>query len=184
MITIRTILVPTDLSADSVPAIAYAAFLGKAHDAEVALLHVVPMKANKGHFTDSYAEGVGFALGNQPAGRLQHDVEDIYEPKKQILLSFLDHNIGADLRKTTKFRALVRPGKVVEEIIAAAKEEKSDLIVMTKQAGNLRRLFGGSVTERIVRHGPCPVLSMQPSAEVRTEKNERLPVKLIDRWAA
>lgn len=63
MITIRTILVPTDLSADSVPAIAYAAFLGKAHDAEVALLHVVPMKANKGHFTDSYAEGVGFALG-------------------------------------------------------------------------------------------------------------------------
>lgn len=78
-------------------------------------------------------KGSGLRWGNQPAGRLQHDVEDIYEPKKQILLSFLDHNIGADLRKTTKFRALVRPGKVVEEIIAAAKEEKSDLIVMAKQ---------------------------------------------------
>jgi nucleotide-binding universal stress UspA family protein len=184
MITIRTILVPTDLSAASVPAIAYAAFLGKAHDSEVALLHVVPMGANKGHFTDNYADGVGFALGNQPAGRLQHDVEDIYEPKKQILLGFLDHSIGAELRKTTKFRPLIRPGKVFEEIIAAAKEEKCDLIVMTKQAGNLRRLFGGSITERIVRHAPCPVLSIQPSAEVRTENNERLPVKLTDRWAA
>jgi hypothetical protein len=83
-----------------------------------------------------------------------------------------------------KIRPLVKLGKVVEEIIAAAKEEKCDLIVMTSQGGTLRRLFGASITERIVRHAPCPVLSMQLSAQVRTENDERLEVKLINQWAA
>jgi hypothetical protein len=50
-----------------------------------------------------------------------------------------------------------------DEIIAAAKEEQCDLIVMTGREGSLRRLFGASVTERVVRHAPCPVLSMRPS---------------------
>ena len=55
---------------------------------------------------------------------------------------------------------------------------------MTSRGSSLRHLFGGSITERVVRTAPCPVLSMQPSAEVRTEKDERLQIKLIDQWAA
>jgi nucleotide-binding universal stress UspA family protein len=184
MISIKTILVPTDLSPASVPAIGYAASLAKAHDAEVLLLHIVPHETNKDHFTDGYAEGLGFPTGTPVGVQRQPDMGEMYEHKKQIVLSFLDQKMGADVRKTVRFRSLVRPGKIAEEIIAAAKEEKCDLIVMTKQAGNLRRLFGGSISERIIRHAPCPVLSMQPSVEVRTDKNERLPVNLIDQWAA
>jgi nucleotide-binding universal stress UspA family protein len=111
-------------------------------------------------------------------------VEAICERKKQVLLGFLEQKVGPGLRQTVKVRPLVRLGKVTEEIIATAKEEQCDLIVMTSREGSLRRLFGGTVTERIVRNAPCPVLSMQPSAQIRTEKDERLQVKLIDRWAA
>jgi nucleotide-binding universal stress UspA family protein len=83
-----------------------------------------------------------------------------------------------------KIRPLIRPGKIVDETIALAKEEQCDLIVMTSTRRYLRHLLGASNTERIVRHAPCPVLSMQPAARIRTEKHERLQVKLIDRWAA
>jgi len=182
MITIKTILVPTDLSTASVPGIGYASCLAKEHDAEVVLLHVIPTDPMKEHF--GYAGGLGFPTETQPGVMRQPNVESIYETKKQILLGFLDQKVGGDLRKTIKVRPLVKLGKVFEEIIAAAKEQKCDLIVMTSQGRSLRTLFGGSITERIVRHAPCPVLSMQPSAEVRTEEDERLPVKLINRWAA
>jgi nucleotide-binding universal stress UspA family protein len=184
MISIKKILVPTDLSTVSVPAIGYAGSLAKDHDAEIVLFHVIPTEAMKQHFGGGYAEGLGLPLETQSGVRRQPDVESMYETKKQILLGFLDQKIGADLRKTIKVRPLVKLGKVVDEIIAAAKEEKCDLIVMTSQGGGLRRLFGGTITERVVRHAPCPVLSMQLSAEVRTEKDERLQVKLINRWAA
>jgi universal stress protein A len=182
MITIKTILVPTDLSTASVPGIGYASCLAKERDAEVVLLHVIPTDTSKDHF--DYAGGLGFPMETQPGVMRQPNVESIYETKKQILLGFLDQKVGADLRKTIKVRPLVKAGKIFEEIIAAAKEQKCDLIVMTSEGGSLRRLFGGSITERIVRHAPCPVLSLQPSAEVRTEEDERLPVKLINRWAA
>jgi universal stress protein A len=184
MITIKKILVPTDLSTVSVPAIGYAGSLAKDHDAEIVLFHVIPPEAMKQHFAGGYAEDLGFPTEIQTSVRREPNVENIYETKKQILLGFLDQKIGGDLRKMVKIRPLVKLGKVVEEIIAAAKEEKCDLIVMTSEGGGLRRLFGGTITERVVRHAPCPVLSMQLSAEVRTEKDERLQVKLIDRWAA
>ena len=45
MITLKKILVPTDLSNLSVPAVGYALSLAKLHDAEVSLLHVLPNEA-------------------------------------------------------------------------------------------------------------------------------------------
>ena len=44
----------------------------------------------------------------------------------------------------------------VEETIAAAKEEQSDLIVMASGASGLARLFGGGLTDRIARGAPVP----------------------------
>jgi nucleotide-binding universal stress UspA family protein len=184
MITIKKILVPTDLSTVSVPAIGYAGSLAKDHDAEIVLLHVISTETMKQHFAGGYADGLGFPTEVQTGIRREPNVENIYETKKQVVLGFLDQRIGSDFRKMIKVRPLVKLGKLVDEIIAAAKEEKCDLIVMTSEGAGLRRLLGGTVTERVVRHAPCPVLSMQLSAEVRTENDERLQVKLINRWAA
>jgi nucleotide-binding universal stress UspA family protein len=183
MITIKKILVPMELSTLSVPAIGYASSLARNLDAEVILLHIVPMESLKQNFGGGYGEGLGIGA-DTPGITPQTSVEHLYQNKQQIMLGFLDQKIGPGLRQKVKFRPLVRLGKITDEIIAAAKEEQCDLIVMTGREGSLRRLFGASVTERVVRHAPCPVLSMRPSAQVRTEKDERLQVSMVDRWAA
>jgi hypothetical protein len=66
----------------------------------------------------------------------------------------------------------------------SAREEQCDLVVMASEEGRLRHLFGGTISERIVRYAPCPVLTMQPSAQIRIEKDQRLKVKQIEQWAA
>jgi universal stress protein A len=50
-------------------------------------------------------------------------------------------------------------GEPVAEIVKTAAHVKADLIVMgrRKRCG-LQRLLARSVTEAVVRHGPCPVL--------------------------
>jgi len=184
MITIKKILVPVDLSGVSMPAIGYATSLARAHDAEVILFHVSPVEKLKDGFAGEYGDGLLFAAETSMSVRHPADLENIYETKKQLLLGFLEQKIAPELRKMVKVRAVVKAGKVSKEIIVGAREEQCDLIVMTSRGGRLRRLFGRSITERVVRHAPCPVLSMQPSAEVRTENDERLQVKLIEQWAA
>jgi universal stress protein A len=187
MIAIRKILVPTDLSNISLSAIAYAISLAKTHAAEVTVLHVLPSKAIKepelltpGYVTDGLITSAGAPVG----AAVQSNLESICQREERLVHDFLHQKIGAEKLKSVKIHALVRFGKTVEEIMAAAKEDHSDLIVMTSHRSGLTRLLRGTFTERIVRRSPCPVLSIQPSAEVRTEHDERVPVKLMEKWAA
>ncbi|MCA9775579.1 MAG: universal stress protein [Candidatus Eremiobacteraeota bacterium] len=58
-------------------------------------------------------------------------------------------------------RVLVVEGPVAQKIIDVAEEEGAGLIVMTTQgAGGLARWLIGSAAERVVRHAPCPVLTI------------------------
>jgi universal stress protein A len=185
MITIKKILVPTDFSSISVPAIGYAVSLAKDHAAEVSVLHVVRSEVMKEHFSDRYAAGGLVSSVETPiAIARQPNIENLYETKKQVLHNFLQQKIAPELLRAVKVNTLIRVGKIVEEIVAAAKEEQCDLIVMTSHGGRLRRLLHGSFTDRVVRQAPCPVLSIQPWAEIRTEENKRVPVSRIEKWAA
>jgi len=57
----------------------------------------------------------------------------------------------------------VRVGSPAEEIVKAARDTHADLIVIaTHGRGGLSRVLFGSVTERVVRHAPCPVLTVRP----------------------
>lgn len=63
--------------------------------------------------------------------------------------------------KPADIRLLVMEGPVAEKIIEVAEDEGAGLIVMTTQgAGGLTRWLMGSVAERVVRHAPCPVLTI------------------------
>jgi nucleotide-binding universal stress UspA family protein len=184
MITISKILVPTDLSSYSVPGIGYATSLAKLHDAEMLVLHAMPYAAIKEIFGPGYASQGLIEPAGAPIGGRHADVEGILETKKQIVLNFLEQKVAPELLHAVKIRQIIRLGKVVQEIIATAKEEQSDLIVITSHASPFRRLFHATFTERVIREAPCPVLSIQPSAQIRTGEHERLTASLIDRWAA
>jgi nucleotide-binding universal stress UspA family protein len=182
---IRKILVPTDFLSGSVPALGYAISLAKDHAAEVIVVHTLPPKMMKENFSDGYVAG-GIVTPGEAALPVaaQPNLENVFESKKQVLHNFLEQKIAHELLAAVKITPLIRIGKVVDEIVAAAKEEQCDVIVMASQASRLRRMFRGSFTERVVRKAPCPVLSILPSAEVRTVRDQRVPVKLIDKWAA
>ena len=184
MIIIKRILVPVDLSATSACAVGYARSLARQIQAEVLPLHVLSVDVLKPDLAGTYADQFTFPAQGPANTRPATETENILESKQRIVQAFLDQKLGAELRSGVKLQPLVRFGKVADEIIASAKEHQCDLIIMMSQAGRLRRLFGGSITERIIRHAPCPVLSMQASAHVRTEKDERLEVGVIERWAA
>ncbi|MEK7738026.1 MAG: universal stress protein [Pseudomonadota bacterium] len=53
----------------------------------------------------------------------------------------------------------VRDGDAAHEIVAAAMEARADLIIMTTHRHSaMGKLFLGSVTDRVSKHAPCPVL--------------------------
>jgi nucleotide-binding universal stress UspA family protein len=185
MIAIKKILVPTDLSDMSLSAIVYAISLAKKHAAEVTVLHVLPSKAIKEPLAPGYVTDALVVPTAAPTGAERQSMQDTTVERNQRLVhNFLDQKIGHEILKTVKINALVRFGKTTKEVVAAAKEERADLIVMTSHRSGFTRLLRGTFTEWISGRSPCPVLSIQPGAEVRTEQDERVPVKLMEKWAA
>jgi nucleotide-binding universal stress UspA family protein len=62
--------------------------------------------------------------------------------------------------------AEVRKGNPFEEIIAYAEEIDADLIVMSTHGwSGLPRVMLGSVAEKVVRHAPCPVMTIRLKAK-------------------
>ena len=65
--------------------------------------------------------------------------------------------------KDGKVTPIVRFGRAWQEIIEVAREQKCDMIIMaTHGYTGLRHALVGSVAEKIVRHAPCPVLTVRP----------------------
>ncbi len=63
-------------------------------------------------------------------------------------------------------RRFLRVGVPHEEIAALAREENADLLVMTTHGRKgISHLLLGSVTERVIRTAPCPVLVVRPAAQ-------------------
>jgi nucleotide-binding universal stress UspA family protein len=55
--------------------------------------------------------------------------------------------------------AHLRMGTPAEEIVGAAEELGTDMIVVgSRGLGTLKRMLVGSVSESVARHAPCPVL--------------------------
>jgi nucleotide-binding universal stress UspA family protein len=67
-------------------------------------------------------------------------------------------------------------GPIPARIVMVAAEEKADLIVMSpRRTRGLRRLLTGSITERVTRQSPCPVLAVTPPLPSQTWRGKRLP---------
>lgn len=139
-----TILVPTDFSEASLEAKAYAVMLAEAFGASVHLLHIL---------TDPVTLGWGIEQAYLPQmlERIEADAREQLEAL----------STPAE-RKALDVHAAIEIGSPAEKILAYAAGHGIDLIVMgTHGRGAVERLWVGSVTERVLRHASCPVVSVR-----------------------
>jgi universal stress protein A len=130
------ILCPLDFAEGSLKALGLATRLAAQNKAELYLLHVCPV--------------VVIPLGGT-----------VSEPvlAEQAARQRLEQIANRDL-PNIQYELLVTTGDAAERVINAQSALDADLIVMgTHGRGGLRRLFLGSVAERVVREAPCPVLT-------------------------
>ena len=113
--------------------------MAKSHNASLKLIHVVDQL----HGFDSYK------ILHMTAIEITHEMERHAKEEIQRLIETLP--ISADF--------VVRFGRAADEIVAQAKEDKVDLVVMGSHGrSGISHLLVGSVAESVVRHAPCPVL--------------------------
>ena len=143
MIQIKKILVPTDFSEPSEHAARYAAELAKRYDARIYCLHVSDIPADLMATSAYYMTGPSEQFIDQIRAESQKSLEAF--AKK--------HFLGAEVE--TEFLE----GRPFVEIIRYARQENIDLIVIaTHGRTGLKHVLFGSVAEKIVGKGPCPVL--------------------------
>jgi nucleotide-binding universal stress UspA family protein len=135
------ILVTTDLSAQSLPAVEKAAALARLLGSRVVLLLVVE---------DRLPPILGI-LSDQE----RRDILEKYRRQAAEELTGYAERYLAGCQVETA--ALV--GVAAREIIGYAREHAIDLIVMASRGyGPVRQLLLGSTAERVLHHAPCPVL--------------------------
>ncbi len=174
MIKIERILVPTDFSPASLPAVRYALSLARDHGALAIVCHVVA----KEMVVDRTSDEFGYIGGSWVPQVQSIPVDEFLRNKRQDLQRFLEDMVEPELLRGLKIVPVVGVGEVVEEIVQMAKELKCDLIVMTsKERSWFGRLFSRSLTQQVVRLARCPVLSIQPWAQVRTDRGQQISVK-------
>lgn len=100
---------------------------------------------------------------------------DVYAPQEAESKTRLEKLAREHLSGDMKYQIVVRVGDAPRLIVDSARELGADLIVMaTHGRRGLSHLFVGSVTERVVRDAPCPVLTVRAETAERGVVSERM----------
>jgi universal stress protein A len=141
MSRVKKILAPTDFSELSKLGLRYAFEIARATSAEVIVYHVID-------FSNEWADKRDEVLAHP----------DLLQHCQKRLKAFLADNF-AECINLVEVQAIVEIGTAVHNIAEKAKEEETDMIVMsTHGRTGLDHIILGSVTEKLVARAPCPVL--------------------------
>ena len=145
----QKILVATDGSALSKKAVRSAVDLASAVGAELVALYVVP------RYPVSYFEG-GITVSTQDIARIEKQWSDEGQ-------AVVDSVQDAAQKRGVDAKALIAKSDLVAEaIMAAAKKNKCDLIVMASHGRKgLKRVLLGSETQHVLTHSTVPVLVLR-----------------------
>jgi nucleotide-binding universal stress UspA family protein len=151
-VTISHILVPVDLSEDSLEALRTGCEVAKQFSACLDMLHVVePLP---------------------PSADLM--LVNVYDDIRQDMQGELDKLPCSDL-PLGSVRRIVRLGYAAQTITDFARNEGVDLIILgTRGRTGLAHLLMGSVAERVIRTAPCPVLVTRNKPKTSIPESLRL----------
>lgn len=145
--TISNILVPTDFSAGSEEALHYAYDLAVDLGATLHIVHVLENPFAPGAFMEMYSP---------PPAEYFVDMERRSEDKLRTLLT---PEQKARVHAVLSTRLGVPGSEILDRL---GEDPKIDLVVMaTHGRGGVARLVMGSVTDKIIRSAPCPVLTIR-----------------------
>ncbi len=145
MVTIKKILVTTDLSEESRTALEYAVWLSTKEKAQLILLYCVDNLPSVAYHTVDLT--------------FDKFRDEIMKQEQKRLLEFAE--VSENLFKTKVSVELVE-GNASHEIVGFAVKNSVDLIVMnTHGRTGIQHAVLGSVAEKVVRKAPCPVLTIR-----------------------
>jgi nucleotide-binding universal stress UspA family protein len=153
MAAIKKILVPTDFSGASRHALDYARGLADTLGASLVILHAIENPYLPGGYMEFYP----------PPG-------DLYEMVERQGMQDLESLLSAEERERFHAMFVLRHGRAAHEILEYIREQNDiDLVVMaTHGRGGVARLMMGSVTDRVVRTAPCPVITVRAPQDAAT----------------
>jgi len=142
---LQTILVPVDFSPFSTKSLDYAVAFAAQFRATIVLLHVVEPVV----YPENYV--------TLPA---------VSDDLQQSLMRSAEQKLAEQCRQLkslpTQVKPMTRLGRPFTEIAEAAKELPADLIIISTHGyTGLKHVLLGSTAERVVRHAPCPVLTLR-----------------------
>lgn len=147
MVTIKKILCPVDFFPASDAAVTYAAGLAANYDAEIHLLHVI---------TPVAATVYEYAF----------DASEIVKSMEKSAAQEME-KLAVNLKNAgVVVRTELRIGDVYDEIKLAIDLVKPDLIAMgTHGRRGFERWFMGSTTEKLLRHSPVPLVTINAAGQ-------------------
>ena len=146
--TFQKILIPTDFSEFSLAAIAPALELAECTGGRLELLFVLEDLPSVPLVTFEHFGG----------GSAERFYEESQVRADETLQKTLEEKVPSERRGETHLRR----GPAAHTIVETAAELAVDLVVMTTHGrSGLQNALLGSVTERVVRSSPCPVLTIR-----------------------
>ena len=147
MIRMKKILVPTDFSDYSAHALQYGLSFCREYNASLILLHVIE---------DPFYPSDGATFG--------FNVEEFFRRMEEESAKRMLELVPPEVEKEMPVERIAIRGTPFLEIIRLAKEREVDMIVLsTHGRSGLAHVLMGSVTEKVVRKAPCPVLVVRRS---------------------
>jgi len=145
MLDVKLILCPIDFSEFSVRAYHHALSLAEHYRAKLVAPHIVELWRYP---------SVGFTAS---VGLYEEFCQAVCESARQQLQEFVKNHAHNDIHP----EFVVQQGMAPDSILLLAQTQKADVIVMgTHGRRGYDRLMLGSVTDRVMRRAPCPVLAV------------------------
>jgi len=150
----KTILVPTDFSANAANAIHYAAALSSRTGYKIILLHAIEPEVIE-------------IPGNPFVRKVDTRLENYYLAKLQKLAEQIQQQTN-----NTQVETLCVPGPFPLQLNSLISDKQVDLVVMgTKGAHNIFNKFLGTNTANLIKNAKCPVLAIPANVQFKEIKN-------------